>query len=518
MTNRLTRAELLRRAALASAATAVPGLFVGSAKGAVRSPVKAANGNKPPTKYLSSFTTRVATFRRTAYYPIRGKGWTAVTMVIDELLVGERAGEDRDVRTLLRSRRAFDTGQTVFGGLKQPPPEDVHIWRLKTTPGKGPDPDVAKLVWDVRQLLAKKHIPLQQVAPNHVLIPSTNPSSNYHTCPGGPPEEPRGAVGTLLSSEQSVSVVVIDSGYVDDGPVQVGSGIVTIERGQWFTRLPGGAGSQYGWIQEPAESLYVTDRYGRLATLVGHANFVAGVIAQACPSAEITLVNHNGGFIESVQADTPIPTEASVARSLWTHRTAQVINVGFAFATLPNKPLVANTYGSSGPPSWTFELVLREINAKKTVLVAPAGNQNCPARQYPAAFRLDPRYRKNVIGVGSISPKRARSWFSNYGPWVACCTEGENVLSSFITQWGPGGLGSGGAEDAERNGSRPSKIFNSGWARWSGTSFAAPKVAAAIACRVGPTQASPQAWGSLVQNKGQGLGMGYVLSGLPPTA
>jgi hypothetical protein len=512
MTNRLTRAELLRRAALASAAAAAPGVFAGSAKGAARSAARAANGNKPLTNYLSSFTTRVATFRRTAYYPIGGKGWTAVTMVIDELLVGERAARDPAVRSLLR-KRAVDTGQTVFGGLKQPPPEDVHIWRLKAEPGKGPDPDVAALVWDARKLLATKNIPVEQVGPNHVLIPS----SNYHTCPGGPPEEPKGAVGTLRPSKQSVSVVVIDSGYVDDGPVQLGSGIAALERGQWFSRTPG-ASNPYGWIPEPAEPLYVTDPDGRLATLVGHANFVAGVIAQACQLAQITVVNHNGGFIESVQSDTPIPTEASVARSLWVHRTAQVINVGFAFATLPNRRLVANTVDRSGPPSWTFELVLRAINTKKTVVIAPAGNQNCPVRQYPAAFHLNPRYRRNVIGVGSICHSGVRSGFSNYGPWVACCTEGEDVLSSFIMQWGPGGLGSGGTEDAESDGSRPDKIFNSGWARWSGTSFAAPKVAAAIANRVGSAGSPVGAWLGVAAGRPTGLGMGKILSGLPPTA
>ena len=38
------------------------------------------------------------------------------------------------------------------------------------------------------------------------------------------------------------------------------------------------------------------DSDGVLDALAGHANFVAGLIAQGCPQAEITIRNHNGGF------------------------------------------------------------------------------------------------------------------------------------------------------------------------------------------------------------------------------
>src|SRR5262249_26028130 len=146
---------------------------------------------------------------------------------------------------------------------------------------------------------------------------------------------------------------------------------------------PGQFGPPYGWKPEPKE-LRDADHDFVLDALVAHAGFVAGVIAQACPSAGITVVDHNGGFvIEADKTDTPIPTEASVARTLWQHRNRQVINVGFAFATLPNEQVVANTTDLSGPPSWTFELALQGADPEQTVVVCPAGNQNCPIRQYP---------------------------------------------------------------------------------------------------------------------------------------
>jgi len=64
----------------------------------------------------------------------------------------------------------------------------------------------------------------------------------------------------------------------------------------------------------------------------------------------------------------------------------------------------------------------------------------------------------------------ARAWFSNWGPWANCCTRGQDVRSTFIHWLGP------------VEGEPLTEIENFiGWARWDGTSFAAPKVAAAIA-------------------------------------
>ena len=539
MTNRLTRAEILRRAAVGGAAAAAPGLFTGTARGAATRPALQVNGNKPKVNYLSAFSTRVGQHSRTAYYPVGGgQGAAAVAMVIDEILVGEKAmpyfrALFRDL--IKKKKQLVDTGHTVFEGLKPKASEDVHIWRLKKTNrfGKQSHPDVAMLVWEARKKLPSK-IPPEQVAPNHVLIPSPN----YHTCPGGPPEPH--AIEPFPSREPSAGpkVVVIDSGYVDDGWVFYEKWIDELDRGQWFsgTPIPGSTPARfrapYTWTAEPPEPRFITvteaDMENHLATLVAHANFVVGVIAQACPQAQITLVNHNGGFIESDDTETPIPTEASVARSLLTYRdAAAVINVGFAFPTLPRQPSVLKP----PVPSWPFELALRGMSST-TMVVAPAGNQNCPVPQYPAAFHLDKRHR-NVIGVGSIAPHPngpplTKSDFSNYGsanygPWVACCTEGEDVLSSFITHW------VGKTEDAELannpggypKGSYPPKNFTTNWALWSGTSFAAPKVTAAIACGVVQGQSPLGAWLALPANPpdpalATTLGMGKVLSGLPP--
>jgi subtilisin family serine protease len=76
-----------------------------------------------------------------------------------------------------------------------------------------------------------------------------------------------------------------------------------------------------------------------------------------------------------------------------------------------------------------------------------------------------------VIGVASTNRYgNARARFSNWGPWCDCCARGEDVFSTYVNWYGRiDGEPEIDVEDFD------------GWARWDGTSFAAPKVSAAIA-------------------------------------
>jgi subtilisin family serine protease len=97
------------------------------------------------------------------------------------------------------------------------------------------------------------------------------------------------------------------------------------------------------------------------------------------------------------------------------------------------------------------------------VMVASAGNDGVCIPQYPAA--LD-----EVIGVGAVGPGGPPEW-TNYGEWVDACAPGVDLVSAFF---------------ADFNGDFP--MMNTvdidhfvQWARWSGTSFSAPVVVAALA-------------------------------------
>jgi hypothetical protein len=206
---------------------------------------------------------------------------------------------------------------------------------------------------------------------------------------------------------------------------------------------------------------------GILDRIAGHANFVAGIIAQRCPAAHIDIWSHNAGFDPS---SIQFPTEAAVARSLWQSQMSMgggVIQLGFAFLPYQGIPSTAwdTAFGLTDPDD---------------VIVAPVGNQGDTAARYPAAFFRPPALAApfastsvqkfpHVIGVASVNTSSHPSSWTNRGSWVACSTGGENVASTFLDWNDP-------IEDPN-----PGQSTNfSGWAKWSGTSFAAPRVAAAI--------------------------------------
>jgi hypothetical protein len=91
---------------------------------------------------------------------------------------------------------------------------------------------------------------------------------------------------------------------------------------------------------------------------------------------------------------------------------------------------------------------------------------------WPAAF-------PGVVSVGALDERRLRppgatpprAAFSNYGSWVKAYAGGVQVLGPFVDYQETGG---------DVSGSRPPQHFR-GWARWSGTSFAAATVSGRIA-------------------------------------
>jgi subtilisin family serine protease len=79
-----------------------------------------------------------------------------------------------------------------------------------------------------------------------------------------------------------------------------------------------------------------------------------------------------------------------------------------------------------------------------------------------------------VVGVAALDNEDNAAPFTNYGPWVRACTAGVDVTSIFFK-------GFNGAEPSV-GGDDPDDF--KGWAVWSGTSFAAPRVVAALAQKV----------------------------------
>lgn len=182
----------------------------------------------------------------------------------------------------------------------------------------------------------------------------------------------------------------------------------------------------------------------------GHGAFVAGVVRRFAPEARV--VAYMALDSANVIDQAALLTRIGVALDHGPH----VINLSLGTTTRGDRPplgfgpLAAAAQAPGGP-----------------IVVAAAGNTDHCRRFWPAAEPW-------AIAVGAValvgedgSPTRAA--FSNYGDWVDVCAEGVDVVSAYEAhQYEPSGEG------------RELLTFD-GAAKWSGTSFAAPRVAARVA-------------------------------------
>lgn len=213
------------------------------------------------------------------------------------------------------------------------------------------------------------------------------------------------------------------------------------------------------WQQDPTpmaiddEDEQDDDGLGYLDFEAGHGTFIAGIVRQICPDAEI----HIRGVLSSFG-------DGDVATLL--------IRLGQARQEI-GRPLdlvvlSLGGYMSDADADLFGDELARVLDG--ALAIAAAGNQATSRPYYPAAL-------PDVVGVGGLG-QDGRAWFSNFGGWVDACAPAIDVVSTFFL-------------DAPE----PDGAHFQAWARWSGTSFAAPKVAAALAQEMVVTGSSAsEAW------------------------
>src|SRR5206468_2171289 len=125
---------------------------------------------------------------------------------------------------------------------------------------------------------------------NHVLVPAWGGD----VCPYGPPEEWVGQVPPPLRDsrqpEAAGPITLLDSGYIWDdswglNPLETLLG--NPQPSPTLADFPNGAGWEPCTPDEPD-----ADHNRKLDALAGHANFVAGLLAQRCRTT-INIWNHN---------------------------------------------------------------------------------------------------------------------------------------------------------------------------------------------------------------------------------
>jgi hypothetical protein len=399
----------------------------------------------PPN--VTHLTTRILHNKHVEYVWGPAPTYELTSWIRDELLVSQEASKlERDLLDKWGWRKKMSALAPSPKSKTKPPKRapgvlDIEIWGPKI-------PSSYRMVEAVITDLTHATHGTSKVSPNHLLVPCG--AGAY--CPARAPKpirpQPRLANRMANFVEGSETrVVVIDTGYIRKDPLERRR-----QRGGFDNRT-GEIWNGNAWVPSPQDGAYRLQN-GALEMLDGHGTFTAGEIAQRCPRAHITVV----GILDEEGA----ATEAAVARSIYLNADADVIVPVFAFPTL------------DGIDSWTFRNVLPQLK-RGSVVVCPAGNESSSKPHYPAALPW-PEYP--VVGVGSFVPKResdvtgtSLSDFSNYGHWVFGYTRGEDVTGLYFNLKTK-------VEDAEP----PDKKFEfKGWASWSGTSFAAPKVAAVLA-------------------------------------
>ncbi len=201
----------------------------------------------------------------------------------------------------------------------------------------------------------------------------------------------------------------------------------------------------------------VDGRFDQLDTLspagldfgAGHGTFVAGVIRQVAPAADVRVYR-------ALDAD-GIGSEVDVACAMIRAALddgAHIINLSLGQQSFADRPPVALAAA--------LEMIPDEV-----VIIAAAGNDGDTRPCWPGAFR-------RVVAVAARSTSGGPAPYSNHGAWIDASTLGSGVVSTFVS-----GVEEPGTSQTDDWTGDPTPI-----AIWSGTSFAAPQVAGLVAQNV----------------------------------
>jgi hypothetical protein len=227
---------------------------------------------------------------------------------------------------------------------------------------------------------------------------------------------------------------------------------------------------------------------GTLDSDAGHGTFIAGLIRQICPDADILA-------IRVMYGDGAVPEGdllEALNRLLLRQALAQALNKPEWLIDVVSLSL---GYYHELPADVAYDQLLIEtlqaLGELGVAVVTAAGNDATVRHFYPAGFTPHAggqvaagRAVVPVVSVGALNPdQRSIALFSNAGDWVTCHRQGAALVSTMPTTF------DGSLQPLARvhlPGQAPRSTidpdnFHGGFSIWSGTSFAAPILAAELA-------------------------------------
>jgi serine protease len=236
---------------------------------------------------------------------------------------------------------------------------------------------------------------------------------------------------------------------------------------------------------------------GVLDSHSGHGTFIAGLVHQLCPDANLLAVRVMAS--DGIVYEDDLIWALAVLHERLVRTRAGQIDDGHLDVVVLSLGYYHEALLDSASDAPVLASLLQALGSLGVIVVAAAGNDATMRPMYPAAFTpyegglVTPAAGVvPVLSVGSRNPDGSIALFSNSGKWVTAWDTGAALVSTFPVTFNGGALSSTEVEDQfagaprrtidpDSYGTIDQSATTGGFGTWSGTSFAAPVMAGRLA-------------------------------------
>jgi hypothetical protein len=279
-------------------------------------------------------------------------------------------------------------------------------------------------------------------------------------------------------------------GYVADGFVEVSQAMQDLITAQAVAVRIGNHDLPRQVIEFPWDGPVTAEPLvGELDTHTGHGTFIAGIVRQVAPRAKVLSLRimHSDGIVyegDLICALGLLAERVAAAADGDMARMVDVLCLSLGYYSESEADVVY----SSG-----LRVVIDVLLELGVAVIAAAGNYASSRRFYPAAFAAQPPPGQiPLISVGALNPNGSKALFSDGGKWVTAWASGAAMISTF-----PHDVNGSRAPEVRMRAHPANELpaahalpparealdpddYSCGFAAWSGTSFAAPLLAAHV--------------------------------------